>query len=153
MKGLKAVDLMTKDVVSITKDTSVCQIARLFKEKRFGSLPVMDGGRVVGIVTKKNILKLFLPRHVKFLDIVLYFESSHNLEVLLKRACGLTAQDIMSSEVVSVTPDTGFANIVAMLFEKKVHQLLVIGGDGLQGIISRLDIINAFERELAKIRG
>ncbi len=148
MMGLEAMDLMIKDVVTIDLDTPVPDIARMFIDHQLGSLPVMESKQVKGIVTIKNLLKLFLPRHVKFLDIMLYFENSDNVGVLLKRARGLRAEDIMNLEIVSVKPDAGFASIVALLFEKKVHQLLVMDGANLKGIISRLDIIKAFENHM-----
>ena len=51
---------MTKDVVSITPDTDLVRAARLLLERRFGCLPVVEGGALVGVVTETDFLPAFL---------------------------------------------------------------------------------------------
>lgn len=53
----RAEDVMTKDVVSINKETDISEIATIMCEKRFHLLPVMEGKKLVGIVSKADIVK------------------------------------------------------------------------------------------------
>lgn len=53
----KAEDVMTKDVVSINKETDISEIATIMCEKRFHLLPVMEGKKLVGIVSKADIVR------------------------------------------------------------------------------------------------
>lgn len=51
--------IMTKDVITITKDTPLEEAARIMADKKIGGLPVVEGRKVVGIVTETDIFKLF----------------------------------------------------------------------------------------------
>jgi len=50
-------DIMTKNVITITSDTYVLDAERIMEQKKIGRLPVVDDGRLVGIVTKNDVLK------------------------------------------------------------------------------------------------
>jgi acetoin utilization protein AcuB len=53
-------ELMTADVITVTPETPVEEAARIMADKKIGGLPVMDGDRLVGIITETDIFKVFL---------------------------------------------------------------------------------------------
>jgi CBS-domain-containing membrane protein len=53
---MKVFDVMTKDVISVTPETSVKDVARLLVEKRVSGLPVVSDGKVVGVVSEGDLL-------------------------------------------------------------------------------------------------
>jgi CBS domain-containing protein len=55
--GLRAKDVMTRDVISVAPDTQIVEIARLLETHRIKRVPVVRGGRLVGVVSRSNLLK------------------------------------------------------------------------------------------------
>ena len=60
MSELKASDIMTKNVITVTKDTPIEEAARIMADNKIGGLPVVEGSRVIGIITETNLFKMFL---------------------------------------------------------------------------------------------
>ncbi|HLO14883.1 MAG TPA: CBS and ACT domain-containing protein [Anaerolineales bacterium] len=57
---VKVKDVMTKKVITVDKDTPIEEAARIMADKKIGGLPVMDSGKVVGIITETDLFKIFL---------------------------------------------------------------------------------------------
>jgi acetoin utilization protein AcuB len=60
LEKVRVRDIMTKQVITVTPESSIGDAARLILERRIGGLPVMQGGRLVGIITKTDILAAFV---------------------------------------------------------------------------------------------
>jgi len=63
-RGQTARDVMTSEVISVTEDTSVAQIARLLERQRIKRVPVLRDGKLVGIVTRANLLQAMATRDI-----------------------------------------------------------------------------------------
>lgn len=57
---VKIKSVMTKKVITVTKDTPVEEAARIMADKKIGGLPVVDGDKVVGMITETDLFKIFL---------------------------------------------------------------------------------------------
>jgi acetoin utilization protein AcuB len=57
---VKVKNVMTRKVVTVTRDTPIEEAARIMADKKIGGLPVMDGDRVVGMITETDLFKVFL---------------------------------------------------------------------------------------------
>ncbi len=62
---VKAGDIMTAPVYIISPETDLYEICRIFNEQSFRRLPVVENGKVVGILTTRDVVKQFVPRFVK----------------------------------------------------------------------------------------
>jgi acetoin utilization protein AcuB len=60
LSKIKMKDIMTKDVVTVTEDATLEEAARLMADSKIGGLPVMQDGKLVGIITETDIFKVFL---------------------------------------------------------------------------------------------
>ena len=60
LQKVQVQEIMTKEVITVTPETSIGEAARLNLERRIGGLPVIQGGRLVGIITKTDILKAYV---------------------------------------------------------------------------------------------
>ncbi|RME06383.1 MAG: CBS domain-containing protein [Anaerolineae bacterium] len=60
LSKIKVEDVMTREVLTVTADTPIEEAARIMADNKIGGLPVMDGDRVVGIITETDLFKLFL---------------------------------------------------------------------------------------------
>ena len=110
---------MTKDVITVTPDTSMLKASKLMKDHNIRRLPVLDGKHVVGIVSDRDI-RAASPSKATTLDM-------HELYYLLSE---VKVKDIMTSDPVTVY-DTDAVDAAALLMENKgIGGLPVVDGSG-----------------------
>lgn len=127
-------DWMTKDPVTITDETSMMKAIHMMKERRFRRLPVLHEGKLVGLVTDRD-LKEASPSKATTLDV-------HELYYLLAE---LQIKEIMSRNPISVSPEDTVEHAAQLMLEKTISGLPVVEGDGhLVGIITQSDVFKAF---------
>jgi CBS domain-containing protein len=149
---LTVADIMTKDVVTVLKTTTVRELAHIFDLRHFGSLPVVDGdGNLTGIVTASDLIEqgrsLHIPTVISLFDWVIPIEGERSLERDLKKMTAQTAGEICSSDVVTVSPTDAVSTAADVMSEKKLHALPVVVGSRLVGMVSRIDIIRNIIRK------
>jgi CBS domain-containing protein len=145
---LKVKDIMTKDVVTVTTETTVMELAKIFAEKHISSLPVVDNtGILIGIVTETDLVEqdksLHIPTVISIFDWVIYLESDKKFEKELKKMTGKKVNDIYSSDVVTVSPESSISDVADLLSSRKITALPVVEGKKLVGIVSRIDLIRS----------
>ncbi len=145
---LKAADIMTRDVITVTPETSVEELGRLFIERDISGAPVVDSeGRLVGIVTENDLIKKERPFHIptiiRIFDAIIPIESDSRVEEEIKKMTATTVQDICTRDVITVDVHTTLPEIAEIMTEKGVHLLPVMDGDRLVGIIGKKDVIRA----------
>lgn len=143
-----AKDIMTTDVVTIKKDATIQGIAKLLTEKRISGVPVVDdNGKVLGIVTKKDLIykdvDLKFPSYVEVLGGVFFVEGIKHYEEKLKKLLANKAEDIMTSKVTTIAEDIDVKSIAEIMIEKGINRLPVVKNDKLIGIVSRGDIVKS----------
>ncbi|HEY5789350.1 MAG TPA: CBS domain-containing protein [Gammaproteobacteria bacterium] len=121
-------DIMTAPVTTISSDTPVLEAAKLMKEKRIERLPVVDKGKLVGIVTKDRVLRAS-PSMATSLSL-------HEIHYLFAR---LTVDEIMQTDVVTVTPEATVESSLRLAQGKGVGCLPVLDGGRLVGILTSND--------------
>jgi acetoin utilization protein AcuB len=127
-------DWMTKDPVTITDDTSMMKAIHLMKQHRFRRLPILHEGRLVGIVSDRD-LKEASPSKATTLDV-------HELYYLLS---DLQIKEIMTRNPITVNPDDTVEHAAQLMLENTISGLPVVNERGdLVGIITQSDIFRAF---------
>ncbi|MHB8068613.1 MAG: CBS and ACT domain-containing protein [Desulfobaccales bacterium] len=127
-------DWMTKDPVTITDETSMMKAIHMMKERRFRRLPVLHEGKLVGLVTDRD-LKEASPSKATTLDV-------HELYYLLAE---LQIKEIMSRNPVSVSPEDTVEHAAQLMLDKTISGLPVVDDSGyLVGIITQSDVFKAF---------
>lgn len=142
----KVSEVMTRELLTVRKDTTVRELAELFISKRFSSLPVVDeSGRLIGIVTESDLIEqgknVHLPTVITLFDWVIYLETEKTLERELKRMGGRTVADIFKSEVTTINADAPVSEAADIMSSQHINAIPVLENGKLAGIISRLDII------------
>ena len=143
---MKAKDIMTKDVITVHRDTTVRDLARLFAERRISSVPVVDDeGLLIGIVSESDLIEqdknLHIPTVVSIFDWVIYLESDKRFEKELQKMTGQTVGEIYSQEVLSVGPDSPVSEVADIMTREKVQAVPVVEGRRVVGIIGRIDMV------------
>lgn len=148
---MKVKEVMTTDVVTVGPETPVRELARLMLEKNIGGIPVVEDNRLVGIVTEEDLIvknvKIKFPTYIQLLDAVIYLESIKKYEEELRKALGATAGEVMTSPVITISPDEDIEAAATLMFEKGISRLPVVEDDRLVGIVTKRDIIKTLASE------
>lgn len=145
---MKARDIMTRSVQTAGADTLVYDIAKMMMERHISAVPIVDAdGRVQGIVSDGDLLHRAETgtehRRSRWLD---FFVDTGTKAREFRKSHGLHAADVMSRDVISVTPDTEVAEIADLFEAEKVKRVPVIDNGRLVGIIGPRDLIGALAR-------
>jgi len=148
---------MKREVVSITPDATLREVAALILDKRIGTLPVVDDeGTLVGTVSITDIVKMFLPDFVAVMDEIDFVHDYGDLENTSaedrQRAKMLHVSDVME-ESVAMEDDAGLVHALSVMEKHNLRDLIVIREGRLVGIASQVDIGRAFLTEFTKETG
>ena len=149
---LTAKDIMTTEVITVTTETSVRDLADILWKNRISGAPVLDSNNeLVSVVTESDLIdqnkKVHIPKMISILDSVLFLEKPGKMKEDIQKMTGATVRDIMAKELVSVTADTPLDEIATIMAEKKAHTLPVMKGDTLVGVIGKSDIIRSMANQ------
>lgn len=120
---------MTEKVVRISPDESITEALRLMRENRIRHLPVTEDGKLVGIISDRDI-KEFSPSKATSLDV-------YELHYLLAKT---EVKEVMKTKVITVTPSTPVEEAAMIMYDRNIGCLPVIDSGRLVGIISDRDI-------------
>jgi CBS domain-containing protein len=144
---MRARDVMTPNVITVTPDTSVQGLATLLSERGISGVPVVDSnGHIVGIVSEGDLLhraelgpqRPSERRHSWWLE---HFASGLARDYV--KSHGRTVNDIMTRDVVAVTEETDLTEVATLLETKRVKRVPVIRDDKIVGIVSRSNLVRA----------
>ena len=128
-------DLMTADPLTVSPDMPVFEARQRMLRERFRHLLVTDGGRLVGIVTDRDI-RLNLPSHATSLSV-------WEMNYLLAR---LTVEQVMTRTLITVGPERPAGEAARTMLDHKIGCLPVVDGGRLVGILTETDLLRAFVR-------
>jgi CBS domain-containing protein len=124
-------DAMTRPVVTVPPDLSLAELERIFAAHEFNGCPVVEGGQLVGFVTKLDFLKAFLFGTA---TVVPPYEQT------MKR----TVREVMTPTVVTVPEDRPLTRVLQMMVDLRTKAFPVVDADGsVIGMIAREDIARA----------
>ncbi len=124
---------MTRNPITIEKDATVIEAIHLMKEKKIRRLPVMDKGKIVGIVTEKMILN-FQPSKATSLD-------TWEVHYILSRT---PITEAMNPNPYKVSPDTLLTEAARLLHDRKLNGVLVVNEkEELVGILTTTNALEA----------
>jgi len=145
MTSIRAQDIMTKVVHLLRTDMKVPEAVDMLSENRISGAPVVDQlKRVVGVVSEKDIFRTMAGmRSESFMEIIaLCMRNEGCLALPMNHQ---TVGDIMTAPAVTISADTPIREILAIVSERKVNRLPVIGDDGgCIGIVARSDVVQAY---------
>lgn len=116
LKGKK-----TNSIFSVMPDSTVLEAMRLMAEYNIGAMLVMEGNKIVGILSERDIVR--------------------KVELQGKTTEKTLVRDIMTEKVLYVEPNQPLEECMALMTEKRIRHLPVIENDCLQGVISIGDVL------------
>lgn len=124
---------MNRDLVTVSPDESFRTAMHLIRQKGIRHIPVVEGKRLVGIVTDRD-LRQAAPSGATSLSI-------HELHYILER---LTVREVMTKQVVTIRPEQTVEEAALLLLGHRIGGLPVVRDGELCGIITETDILQAF---------
>ena len=123
---LQAHDIMTKEVITVSPETKVLDLARLLAEHKINGAPVVDHeGRLVGVVTQSNLIdrakKFELPHVITILDAHFYLERPSTFKKNLEKLMGNLVADIMTAPPVTITADVEVDEIATIMARRQIQ--------------------------------
>jgi CBS domain-containing protein len=142
---MKIESLMTRDVVSVTPDTPLKDVAALLSEKHISGLPVCDtDGTVLGVVSEADILRLeqgigpYVGGRLRWLV--------RRLDDEIDKLGARTAGAAMTAPALTVRPIDHAAAAARLMVGHRINRLPVVAEGKLVGIVTRADLVRAFHR-------
>ncbi len=146
---MRAMDIMTTNVITVSPETSVKDLATLLSERGISGAPVVDASkRLVGIVSEGDLLhraetgteRRTERRRSRWLDAL---ASDRELARDYAKSHGGKVADVMTRNVISVAETTELADIATLLEEKRIKRVPVLRDGSLVGIVSRANLVRA----------
>ena len=135
-------EVMTREVISVTPETSIHQAARMMVSHGVSGLPVVDHGRLVGIISDGDLI-LRQTRRPPRPWWNRFFQDAGRLADNYRKAVGTTVGEVMTRSVVSISPVFGIETAAAILINRNIRRLPVVRDGQLVGIVSRGDLVRA----------
>ncbi|MCX9084743.1 MAG: CBS domain-containing protein [Candidatus Methanoperedens sp.] len=133
-------DVMTGDVICIKKDADIHEAARILSQNRISGLPVIDEEKhLIGIVTEADILySTGMKKSHDFRDILRHILGEPHPRINK----GSKVEEIMTTQVITTSPDRDIKEVARILDEKRIKRLPVVDENNkVIGIISRANIV------------
>ena len=118
------------------------QASRKQGRRVFGMMVVDGGGKLVGMLSMYDIFIFLRPKHVEIWGEMEDIDLTGLLDDALDRAGAIQVGDLMTSELISISPDTDLMIIVDVMIKKHVRRLPVLDGDKIVGIVYISDVFD-----------
>lgn len=146
---MKVKDIMKTDVLTVTSDAKITEVAEILMQHRFHGVPVVEGKKLIGIITEndfflKDSSRLYLPSYIGLLKgTKVLGEVSPDKEKKINKLLNATAKDIMSLGCQSVSPEIELEELLHFFQKTKFNTVPVTESDGtLVGIVTLIDVIS-----------
>lgn len=147
---LTAQEIMTREVVTVTVETSLKELASKFVETKHSNMPVVDGaGKLIGVISETDLIEQQKPLHIPtvmaLFDGVFYLDSEKRFKEQVDRVTATTVGELCDRKPVTCSPESTVREIAGLMSKHKVHLLPVVEADEMIGVVARLDLIRAME--------
>jgi CBS domain-containing protein len=154
MDKLKVRDIMRAEVVTVSPQTTVRDLASTLAEHKISGVPVVDAqGTVLGMVSEADVIlqdaDFHFPYYIQFLESVIYLQSMAKFEERFRKAFGTKVAEVMTTDIKEISPDASVYDAATMMADHKVNRLPVVEGGRLVGIVTRGDIVRAIAESKA----
>lgn len=148
---MKARDIMTTKIVTVSPDTQVRDVAALMIEKQISGIPVLkENGMLVGIISEGDFLRrpeIGTEKHRR--RWLSFFTRADEQAREFTKSHALKAEDVMTTPVIHVSEDTSLSEVVETMEQHKVKRVPVLDDGNLVGIVTRRDILRALAWQAA----
>jgi CBS domain-containing protein len=142
MMKTTAQDVMTNRFHTLRPGITIAEAVRQFKtasqeegRKVFGMMVTDEDGRLIGMLSMYDILLLIRPKHIQVWGMMDDVDVSGLVDVACEKARSILVGDIMTPEVLTITPNTHLLVILDIMIKKHIRRIPVVDDDKIQGIV------------------
>jgi CBS domain-containing protein len=151
----QARDVMQTEVVTVRPDMPLSELEEVLLRQHIHGAPVVEGGRVVGIVSRSDVVRQLKLEEQRLTDSAYYLEpfdaelrtpedQNRTFEAVAARIAKLCVHDVMIEDLLSVAPDATLQEVAKVMLERRVRRLLVMEAGALLGLVSSADLLRLF---------
>jgi len=146
-------EIMTREVVWVRPHTTIKEVAKTLYLNHLTGVPVLDASKkLVGIITEGDIVMrdshVHIPQVIQILDSFIYPTGIAEMEREMAKITALEAQQLMTREVMTVTPETSVEDLATLMMDHNANPVPVVDADGaVVGIVSKSDLVWLLARD------
>lgn len=147
---MKIKNVMTRRVIKLKAEQTLRQAAKTFLKKKISGAPVVDKkGKIIGILSEKDIFKALHPSYQEFFDFPEDFKDFEKLETLaIKRLDKYQVKDIMQKKVIIADPDDPILSVGSLMLANNFNRVPVAKNGKIVGLVSRREIYHNIFKKL-----
>lgn len=146
---LRARDVMQSAVSTVEPGLSLAQLDEILVREGVSGMPVLEKGEVVGVVSRADVVRAFDQASGAAAATLAYYHDVAGAALdpgtVARMSAGNVAakavRDVMTSQIVSVSPDDPLREVARILVDRRMHRILVIEGRRLAGIVTTVDLV------------
>jgi len=144
--SILAKEIMTKNVITVQEDMKVLSLIEILNENKISGAPVVDkSGKLIGIVTKSDILGTFLDFDI---DLNLKIDLKGIMEFARDKSVGtivseteVEVKDIMTPNPITAEEDTSIEKLAEIMIDNRIHRIIIVKDESITGIVSPLNLL------------
>jgi CBS domain-containing protein len=144
---MKISEIMSRNVQSTTPEATLKESLDLLVRERLNGLVVVEGGKVVGLVTKADIFRAVLPSQCDICEDELLMQDPEYVEERIFKFLGARVEKIMGTPVITVTSNLPIIKAGSIMVLRRIKQIPVVDDGALVGIVTLSDILAAFRKK------
>ncbi len=135
-------EIMTKDVITVSPDTTLKEVGKIFKEKRISGVPVVDDvGNIVGIITVTDILVII--REIYQWQTLQRSTGLNISDLVGKEWLSKEVNQVMKKSVYTLDENKSIHEVTELMFTHQIHTIPIMKDDKLVGIVGKRDLVFA----------
>lgn len=153
---MKVKDVMNPDVVFCKSDNTIREAAKILKDNNISGAPVLEDGRLVGIISEGDLLELlvipekgnlWLPSPFEVIEVpIRELLSWEETKKMLSDVGSTKVEEIMTKDVHTISSEASVEEASELMVRRRINRLPVMENDRVVGIITRGDIIEGLAK-------
>lgn len=138
-------DVMTRRVISVEPETPLKEVARLLADHGISGVPVVEGRRVLGVVSEADFLVKEQPAPSgRASPLAWLFDATDGQRARQDKLHATTAREAMTAPAIVIGPEHGIREAAALMTRNRINRLPVLEDGELVGIVTRADLVETF---------
>lgn len=138
--------IMRTDVPRISPTDSIATTARLMVDHQVPGIPVVENGKIIGIITESDIIareaEVEVPTPVPFLDAIFMADAGSEFDEEMRKVLAVNARQLMTSPVFSVRSNATLTEVATLMVDRGVNPIPVLDDElRVIGLVSRADLV------------
>lgn len=151
MDSPTVLSIMRTDMPALSPNDSIATVARLLAQSGLPGLPVVEGGKVIGIVTEVDLIAreadVDFPTPIPFLDAIFHIDAGRDFDDEMRHVLAVTARDLMTHPVINIRQEASLQQVATVMVDEHVNPIPVLDSEHrLVGIVTRADLVRLIAR-------